>query len=132
MSNAQERLKELMGDTLQILDHMKVDSEHEQLLHQIINGLNEQKEKVDKLTNQQEATSMSRQLSEIEDMCIQLEAKLLEEYQQSTDNNIDQYQQLSMEEQTAQVDTYHDKIDYLSTVKIRENINRLKEALLNI
>ena len=46
--------------------------------------------------------------------------------------NLISIQQLSLENQMEQTETYHDKIDNLSAVKIRENINRLTEVLLQI
>ncbi|GAA0321143.1 hypothetical protein GCM10008967_09590 [Bacillus carboniphilus] len=138
MHNASERLQILIGDTLQILDHMEVDSEHTELLTTIKNRLNELKGKTKAVTNDSgnqslnSVASMSKSLSELTDMVIQLEANLMMDYQNSTGNQIDQYQQLSLEEQLEQTENYHNKIDYLSAVKIRENLNRMREVLLSI
>ncbi|WP_052126271.1 hypothetical protein [Ureibacillus massiliensis] len=51
MKSAFSRLDELFGDTLQILDHMKVDSEYQEKLDHIIKVLKEQKLKVGELSN---------------------------------------------------------------------------------
>jgi len=54
------------------------------------------------------------------------------DYEESTGNNIEAYEQLAYEEQLEQEETYHDKIDYLSAVKIRKNLNRMNGILLSI
>ncbi|WP_243356803.1 hypothetical protein [Bacillus litorisediminis] len=137
MEHASKRLQELLDDTLQILDHMEVP-EHNHMLLQIKNGLKEQSRKVTELTNYTSeeilgtAVSIGKNLNEISQVVILLEANLLRDYQKSTGDHIDQYQQLSLEKQMEQTETYHDKIDYLSAVKIRENINRMNEVLLRI
>jgi hypothetical protein len=38
---------------------------------------------------------------------------------------------MAYEAQLKQTETYHDKIDYLSAVKVRENLNRLNGVLLS-
>ncbi|WP_400246084.1 hypothetical protein AB3U99_05330 [Niallia sp. JL1B1071] len=136
MENASKRLQILMGDTLQILDHMKVDADKDTMLQQIKNDLQEQNSQMERLTKSDEeiintAISMTQSLDRINNLVQQLEASLMEDYQAST-GGIDEYQHMSIDEQREQPESYHDKIDYLSAVKIRENINRMNEVLLSI
>lgn len=136
MENASKRLQILMGDTLQILDHMKVDADKDTLLQQVKNDLQEQNNRMENLTQSDEeiintAISMTQSLDRINNLVQQLEASLMKDYQTST-GAIDEYQHMSIDEQREQPESYHDKIDYLSAVKIRENINRMNEVLLSI
>lgn len=136
MQDALTRLDILMGDTQQILDHMKVDSEYVETLANIKKGLEEERRKIEDINHHtgesqtNAAVSMTQNLARINDMVQKLEAKLLNDYQKSTDDQIDQYEEMSLEEQMEQKETYHDKIDYLSAAKIRDNINRMNEVLL--
>lgn len=138
MQGALKRLQILMGDTIQILDHMEVDPKLDQMLQHIKNGLNEENTKIAESTNNtveeqvDKAVSMTINLEEINNLVQQLEASLLENYKHSTGNEINQYEQKSLEEQLEQTESYHNKIDYLSAAKIRENINRMNEVLLSI
>ncbi|GIN59055.1 hypothetical protein J8TS2_33740 [Lederbergia ruris] len=138
MQGALKRLQILMGDTIQILDHMEVDPNLDQILQHIKNGLNEENTKIAESTNNtveeqvDKAVSMTINLEEINNLVQQLEASLLENYKHSTGNEINQYEQMSLEEQLEQTESYHNKIDYLSAAKIRENINRMNEVLLSI
>ena len=136
MENASKRLQILMGDTLQLLDQMKVDADKDTMLQQVKNDLQEQNDQMDRLTKSDEeitntAISMTQSLDRINNLVQQLEASLMEDYQAST-GGIDEYQHMSIDEQREQPESYHDKIDYLSAVKIRENINRMNEVLLSI
>lgn len=136
MENASRRLQILMGDTLQILDHMKVDADKDTMLQQVKSDLQEQNSQMDRLTKSDEeiintAISMTQSLDRINNLVQQLEASLMEDYQTST-GGIDEYQHMSIDEQREHPESYHDKIDYLSAVKIRENINRMNEVLLSI
>lgn len=136
MENSSKRLQILMGDTLQILDHMKVDEDQDTLLQQVKNDLQAQNSQMDRLSKLDEeiintAISMTQSLDRINNMVQQLEASLMKDYQTST-GGIDEYQHMSIDEQREQPESYHDKIDYLSAVKIRENINRMNEVLLSI
>lgn len=136
MENASKRLQILMGDTLQILDHMKVDADKDTMLQQVKNDLQEQNNRMENLTQSDEeiintAISMTQSLDRINNLVQQLEASLMKDYQTST-GAIDEYQHMSIDEQREQPESYHDKIDYLSAVKIRENINRMNEVLLSI
>lgn len=138
MQDALKRLQILMGDTLQILDHMEVDPKHNQMLQHIKNGLNEENTKIAEFTNNtveervDKAVSITINLNEINNLVQQLETSLMENYKNSTGNDIKQYEQMSLEEQLAQTESYHNKIDYLSAAKIRENVNRMNEVLLSI
>ncbi|MFS0647465.1 hypothetical protein [Siminovitchia sp. 179-K 8D1 HS] len=138
MQDALKRLQILMGDTLQILDHMEVDPEHHQMLQHIKKGLNEENTKIAGFTNNtvegrmDKAVSMTIHLNEINNMVQQLEANLIEDYKKSTGNDIKQYEQMSLEEQWEQTESYHNKIDYLSAAKIRENLNRMNEVLFSL
>lgn len=136
MENSSKRLQILMGDTLQILDHMKVDEDQDTLLQQVKNDLQAQNSQMDRLSKLDEeiintAISMTQSLDRINNMVQQLEASLMKDYQTSK-GGIDEYQHMSIDEQREQPESYHDKIDYLSAVKIRENINRMNEVLLSI
>ncbi|RKJ58138.1 hypothetical protein D7X33_29835 [Butyricicoccus sp. 1XD8-22] len=135
MKSAFSRLDELFGDTLQILDHMKVDSEYQEKLDHIIKVLKEQKLKVGELSNYIDdkmitaSSTMKSNLFELNKIVLQLEEGLLEDYKKSTDNDIDQYESLPLEEQQEQDESYHNKIDYLSAVKIRDNIKEMQEII---
>ncbi|MCU9612662.1 hypothetical protein OEV98_03665 [Caldibacillus lycopersici] len=138
MSDALRRLEILMGDTLQILDHMKVNSVHNDILRTIKHSIKEQNNKVEALSKHtgeqriQSAVSMTKQLHAINTKVQQLETQLMEEYKQATGNQIESYEQMAFEEQVEQKETYHNKIDYLSATKIQENINRMNEVLYSI
>ncbi|WP_312096148.1 hypothetical protein [Niallia sp.] len=136
MESASSRLEILMGDTLQILDHMIVDSDKEDMLQQVKNELQEQYNKIDGLTKSDEeiintALSMTQNLDRISNIVQQLEVSLMADYENST-GSIDEYQHMSIDEQREQPESYHDKIDYLSAVKIRENLHKMNEVLVSI
>ncbi|MCB5936282.1 hypothetical protein LI012_18320 [Caldibacillus thermoamylovorans] len=78
------------------------------------------------------ANFIDENLNKSNEIVQKLESILLDDYQSTTEHRIEQYEQLSLENQMEQTETYHDKIDYLSAVKIRENINRMTEVLLQI
>lgn len=138
MGDAFERLQALMGDTMQILDHMIVDEKHQALLSSIKDGLQEQyrqAEQVSYLRGDERlnaALVITQNLNQINQNVHQLEQNLLADYKDSTDDNIEAYEQLAYENQLKQEEAYHDKIDYLSAVKIRKNINRMNGILLSI
>jgi hypothetical protein len=138
MENALEQLEMLLDDTLQILDHMVVDREYEDMLTSVKNGLLMQKQSVKEMKNtsreeqQIAANFIDENLIKLNEIVQKLESILLDNYQSTTEHRIEQYEQLSLENQMEQTETYHDKIDYLSAVKIRENINRMTEMLLQI
>ena len=136
MENAAKRLQILMGDTLQILDHMIVDSDKEDMLQRVKDELQEQYTKIEGLTNSDveiinTAISMTQSLDRISNIVQQLEVNLMADYENST-GSIDAYQHMSIDEQREQPESYHDKIDYLSAVKIRENLHKMKEVLVSI
>ncbi len=138
MENALEQLEMLLDDTLQILDHMVVDREYEDMLTSVKNGLLMQRQSVKEMRNtsreeqQIAANFIDENLNKLNEIVQKLESILLNDYQSTTEHRIEQYEQLSLENQMEQTETYHDKIDYLSAVKIRENINRMTEVLLQI
>jgi hypothetical protein len=129
MQDAFKRLQILMGDTLQIADHMKVAPEYEQMYQQIVNGLKEQNEKIETSAHHIDVFSISKHLSAIKNMVQQLEGNFIEDYKKSTGNQIGQYEQMSLEEQMEQTENYHHKMDYLSAAKMRENLIRMNEVL---
>lgn len=133
-----ERLQALMGDTIQILDHMIVDEKHQALLSAIKGDLHKQYRQIEQISHLSgddrlnAAITITQNLNQINKNVQQLEQDLLADYEQSTGNNIEAYEQLSYENQLEQEETYHDKIDYLSAVKVRKNINRMNGILLSI
>ncbi|MEK0285975.1 hypothetical protein [Caldifermentibacillus hisashii] len=138
MENGLEQLEMLLDDTLQIVDHMVVDREYEDMLTSVKNGLLMQRQSVKEMRNtsreeqQIAANFIDENLNKSNEIVQKLESILLDDYQSTTEHRIEQYEQLSLENQMEQTETYHDKIDYLSAVKIRENINRMTEVLLQI
>lgn len=138
MENTLEQLEMLLDDTLQIVDHMVVDREYEDMLTSVKNGLLMQRQSVKEMRNtsreeqQIAANFIDENLNKLNEIVQKLESILLVDYQSTTEHRIEQYEQLSLENQMEQTETYHDKIDYLSAVKIRENINRMTEVLLQI
>lgn len=138
MENALEQLEMLLDDTLQIVDHMVVDREYEDMLTFVKNGLLMQRQSVKEMRNtsreeqQIAANFIDENLNKLNEIVQKLESILLDDYQSTTEHRIEQYEQLSLENQMEQTETYHDKIDYLSAVKIRENINRMTEVMLQI
>lgn len=138
MEDAKKRLEILIDNTLQVLDHMVVDSEYNEMLQSIKSGLSEQKRKAAAFSNntneelKNEALAMTKTLSEINNKVQELETNLMEDYKKSTGNQIEAYENLSIDEQREQAESYHDKIDYLSAVKVRENINDMNEILSKI
>lgn len=138
MENGLEQLEMLLDDTLQIVDHMVVVREYEDMLTSVKNGLLMQRQSVKEMRNtsreeqQIAANFIDENLNKLNEIVQKLESILLDDYQSTTEHRIEQYEQLSLENQMEQTETYHDKIDYLSAVKIRENINRMTEVLLQI
>jgi len=138
MENTLKQLEMLLDDTLQILDHMVVDQEYEDMLTSVKTGLLMQKQSVKEMRNasreEQQITAnvIDENLHKLNEMVLKLESILLDDYQTTTEHHIERYEQLSLENQMEQTEPYHDKIDYLSAVKIRENINRMTEILLKI
>ncbi|MEL3956656.1 hypothetical protein NST17_05540 [Caldifermentibacillus hisashii] len=138
MENGLEQLEMLLDDTLQIVDHMVVDREYEDMLTSVKNGLLMQRQSVKEMRNtsreeqQIAANFIDENLNKLNEIVQKLESILPDDYQSTTEHRIEQYEQLSLENQMEQTETYHDKIDYLSAVKIRENINRMTEVLLQI
>lgn len=138
MENSLERLYALMSDTFQIFDHMIVDERHEDLRNLVKNELEEQRQLVSEMKNaaQEEqhiaAVFITNRLNELNDNVQKLEMNLLDDYRTTTENRNEQFQQRSLENQMEKTEAYHNKIDYLSAVKIRENINRMTEILLQM
>ncbi len=136
MEDAKKRLQILLGDTLQVLEHMiVVDSEYNEMLRYIKDGLNEHKRKTAEISLEElmnEANTIIKKLNDINSKVQKLESNLLEDYKKTTDNDIEGYEDLSIDEQRKQTETYHDKIDYLSAVKVKENINEIIEILVKL
>lgn len=124
-------LEDLMRDTLQILDHMIVDGEKDYLQKQIQQSLTKQCEMVANFADRNKSLldSLSKELNFIEVNVRQLEQILYNDFQNATNHQIDQFQQMAIEEQMEQTKAYHVKIDYLSAVKVRENVERMKEII---
>ena len=74
---------------------------------------------------------MTQSLDSINNKIQHLETGLMADYQKST-GSIDEYQHMAIDDQMEQPESYHDKIDYLSAVKIRENLNKMNEVLISI
>lgn len=124
-------LEALMRDTLQILDHMIVDGEKDHLQKQIHQSLVRQCEMVGNFADQNKSLldSISKELTFIEDNVRQLEQILYHDFQDVTNQQMVQFQQMAIEEQMEQTEAYHVKIDYLSALKVRENVERMKEMV---
>lgn len=124
-------LEALMRDTLQILDHMIVDGEKDHLQKQIHQSLVRQCEMVGNFADRNKSLldSISKELTFIEDNVRQLEQILYHDFQDVTNQQMEQFQQMAIEEQKEQTEAYHVKIDYLSALKVRENVERMKEMV---
>ncbi len=124
-------LEALMRDTLQILDHMIVDGEKDHLQMQIHQSLVRQCEMVGNFADRNKSLldSISKELTFIEDNVRQLEQILYHDFQDVTNQQMEQFQQMAIEEQMEQTEAYHVKIDYLSALKVRENVERMKEMV---
>lgn len=136
MNQSVNRIRELMDDSMQILSHMKVDVDDAEMLEQIRNKMKEQNRTISELGTsgvetplRQDVESAGQNLREITNMVDRFEGNLRNDYEQSTGANVQQFQQLSLEKQMQHIETYHDKIDYLSTVKLRENLNLIQAEL---
>ena len=122
MNEQIQQLHDLMEDTLQILDHMIVDPKYERMHTDIINGLTAQKNYFAQVNNptQESLGAMIDLLMKMKEVARYLEGDLLDDYKKATGNAIAQYEQMSLTDQMEQTETYHDKIDYLSAVKVKK------------
>lgn len=131
MNEQIQQLHDLMEDTLQILDHMIVDPKYERMHTDIINGLTAQKNYFAQVNNptQESLGAMIDLLMKMKEVARYLEGDLLDDYKKATGNAIAQYEQMSLTDQMEQTETYHDKIDYLSAVKVKKNFSKMIELL---
>jgi hypothetical protein len=136
LNQSVNRIRELMNDSLQILSHMKVDDADAGTLELIRNKMKEQNRTLSEFGNsvvgaqlRQDVESAGQKLREITDMVDRFEGNMRKNYEQSTGANLQQFQQLSLEKQMQHIETYHDKIDYLSVGKLRENLSLIQAEL---
>lgn len=108
MENGLEQLEMLLDDTLQIVDHMVVDREYEDMLTSVKNGLLMQRQSVKEMRNtsreeqQIAANFIDENLNKLNEIVQKLESILLDDYQSTTEHRIEQYEQLSLENQMEQ------------------------------
>ncbi|RWR04916.1 hypothetical protein QNH23_03970 [Siminovitchia fortis] len=133
-----KRLKKLMDASLQILDHMIVDPSDAGKLRHIKEMMHEENRKLSNIYNKDTdqrsfsaATSMRQNIDEIIKVVDQFKGNLREDYRLSS-QDIEQFEQLSIDEQSQKTEAYHDKIDYKSMVKLKENLNRINDELLRL
>lgn len=140
MHETLSRLENLVQGSIQILDHMKLNSPDDRKLQQMKQVLEQEYDKVRSLSTQtgdvgqsrQTIASMQQKIHELEQMLEPLEGGLQQEYKQDTGNATDQFERRPLEEQKRETETYHSKIDYRSAVKLQDNFNKIGSELLEL
>ena len=120
-----ERIHQLLDASIQIVDHMdEGDGFAADQLEQIKRLLDEEASKAAK----GEAVSESR-IAQVEQLTVELEGSAQEDYWNETDGSPESYEALSLDEQRGQTQAYHEKIDFLSLKKVKENLKQIRYML---
>jgi len=119
-----ERIHQLLDASIQIVDHMDESDGLANQLEQIRQLLKAEAGKAAR----GEAVSES-QLAKAEQLTADLEGSAQEDYRNETDGSPASYEALSLDEQRDQAQAYHEKIDFLSLKKVKENLQQLRRLL---
>lgn len=119
-----ERIHQLLDASIQIVDHMQESGSVADQLERIKQLLDGEAGKAAR----GEAVSESR-LAQAEQMTAELESSAQEDYRDETAGSPASYEALSLSEQREQDQAYHEKIDYLSLKKVKENVKQIRNLL---
>ena len=134
------RLENLVQGTIQIIDHMTMNSPDDETLRRMkqilqqgydnLTGLKGQVSDVDK--SRQTFASLQQSIHQVQQMIDPVATHSLETYRQETGGAMQQFESRPLDEQKQETEAYHGKIDYRSAVKIQENLNKIKSELLDL
>lgn len=125
MNQNDERIRELLEASIQIAEHMhEIGSAREQI-EQIKQLLRQQADAISS-NNEQHASSLRNSLVEVEQLIEELQQHEWQAYHAETDGNPAQFESQSLEDQLQQAQAYHEKIDYKSLEKIKDNLEHIR------
>lgn len=131
MDSSWNRIEELMDASLQILNHMEVQSADAQQWQELTEQLKQQKYRLQAISgaDQPSMQSFKQTLAGLQQQAVKLERHLQQDYQNATDQGVDAYEAQSLDEQLHNEKAYHGKIDDKSAVKLIENLAKVNEEL---
>jgi len=128
MGQHNDRIQELLEASIQIADHMKESGQAGQQIEQLKQLLHTQVQQ--SIGNGGDsAWELHGKLVQAEQLLEGLERHAEESYEDKTGGDTAEYEAKSLYEQQQYVQAYHEKIDYLSLKKIRNNLDQIRIIL---
>ncbi len=124
-----DRMEELLAASIQIAEHMQEDGSTGEQLERIKQLLHEQMNMAASNGNVAVDKEFESKLIQVEQLVEGLERSAKEEYMNQTDANPAQFEANSIVEQREHQLAYHEKIDYLSLKKMKENLEQIRYKL---
>ncbi|TCZ75190.1 hypothetical protein E0485_18785 [Paenibacillus albiflavus] len=121
MGQSAERVRELLDASIQIIDHMEENGAAASKVQQIKQALQQQADQMSSSSSSQGTSSIDQILQLVN----QLEDETGTSYQQATGGGVEQFESKSLDEQLHASQAYHEKIDYKSMKKVKENLEQI-------
>jgi methyl-accepting chemotaxis protein len=125
MEHNVERVRELLDASIQIIDHMEESGETASQVKQIKQAMQQQLRQLSSGTIVS-TDHLQSSISQITQMVAQLEDQTLDSYNEATGNAMEQFEMKSLDEQLHASHAYHEKIDFKSMKKIKQNLEEIK------
>lgn len=128
MHQKNERIRELLEASIQIAEHMNESGNTGSQIEQMKQMLRQQLNSVSGGNGQfgQNAQGLSAAMAQIEQMAEELQQHEWQAYSAETEGHPAQFESLSFEDQLGQTQAYHEKIDYKSLKKIKQNLEQIR------
>ncbi|WP_413377686.1 hypothetical protein [Alkalihalobacillus sp. 1P02AB] len=133
MYQSTERIQELLNACDQILNHMEVNESQNMLLEKIKQQLRSSNEQFQYQGNDPSTyKQLQHSVNELSYNLEVLQESVFQDYQSYTNNSIDDFEALSYKEQMDYANIYHAKIDYYSTTKLLQNLEKVNTELMQL
>ncbi|KGA97184.1 hypothetical protein AJ85_01420 [Alkalihalobacillus alcalophilus ATCC 27647 = CGMCC 1.3604] len=133
MYQSTERIQELLNACEQILNHMEVNESQNMLLEKIKQQLKRSNQQFQYEGNDTGAyKQLQHSVHELSYGLEKLQESVFQDYQSYTNNSIDDFEALSYKEQMNYANIYHAKIDYYSTTKLLQNLEKVNSELMQL
>lgn len=124
------RLEELTQASLQILEHFQSDGTMQENAEKIRSALEDQRQRLAECRQNASqlhaaAGGLKQRLSDCERLCAEMEQQQKAEYKRQAGGSLERFESKPLDDQLKAEEAYHDKIDYKSLVKLRENIGKM-------
>jgi hypothetical protein len=120
-----ERIRGLLLASIQIAEHMEESGSIQDQVAQMMQRMRQQAENLSDGAGPVSA-EFSDEIAQVEQIVDRLRQHEREAYGEETDDNPARYESQSLEAQLDQSQAYHEKVDFKSLKKIKENLEQIR------